>query len=31
MGKKIVSYFRNDLAKGGEIWSEAMKDYNYPR
>ena len=31
MGKKIVSSFRNVLAKVGENWSEAMKYYNYPR
>ena len=31
MGKKIVSSFRNVLAKVGENWIEAMKNYNYPR
>ena len=31
MGKKIVSSFRNVLAKVGENWIEAMKFYNCPR
>ena len=31
MGKKIVSSFRNVLAKVGENWIEAMKYDNYPR
>ena len=31
MGKKIVSSFRNVLAKVGENWIEAMKYYIYPR
>lgn len=31
MGKKIVSSFRNVLAKVGENWIEVMKYYNYPR
>ena len=31
MGKKIVSSFRNVLAKVGENWIEAMKYYNSPR